>query len=453
MNWREYFHKVIVPELRLLGLIVFACLLISSTGVPFTWLIAISLLAFTAFHVYQMKLLLAWLMDKQLVAPPDDLRGIWYEIALETHRRNKITRANDAKLRQLIAQFRKVSTALPDGILILDELNRIEWLNKRAAKLLGLRRDQDRGSNIINLVRDPSFVKFYNDKIEGESLRLDSPASNQIKLDLRLIPYNNNNNKHLLIVQDFSALHRMEQMRQDFVANVSHELRTPLSVIVGYIETLDDDDSPELEAYHPIFWQMKQQSDRMTQLVEDLLILSNLENDQHINRQNNVVVPKMLDGIVDDAIILSGSKNHDIILEADENLWLKGNTREIHAVFSNLMSNAVHYTPELGRIVIRWYQTADHIIMEVEDNGTGIDHQHIDRLTERFYRADEGRSRSAGGTGLGLAIVKHALQRHDAQLSISSELLVGSTFRCLFPIERGIDASSIDTTEDPILTP
>ena len=450
MNWREYSHKVIVPELRLLGLIVFACLLISSTGVPFTWLIAIGLLAFTAFHVYQMKLLLAWLMDKQLDAPSDDLRGVWHEITLEIHRRNKITRANEAKLHQLIAQFRKVSTALPDGILILDELNRIEWLNKRAAKLLGLRRDQDRGSNIINLVRDPSFVKFYNDNTEGESLRLDSPASNKTKLDLRLIPYNN---KHLLIIQDFTALHRMEQMRQDFVANVSHELRTPLSVIVGYIETLDDDDSPEMEAYHPIFWQMKQQSDRMTRLVEDLLTLSNLENEQHINHQNDVAVPKMLAGIVDDSIILSGSKNHDITLEADENLWLKGNTREIHGVFSNLMSNAVHYTPELGRIVIRWYQTSDHIIMEVEDNGVGIDHQHIDRLTERFYRADEGRSRSAGGTGLGLAIVKHALQRHDAQLSISSEPSVGSIFRCLFPTERGIDASSIDTTEDPILTP
>ena len=450
MNWGEYLNKVIVPELKLLSLIVFACLLISSTGVPFAWLIVIGLLAFTAFHVYEMKLLLAWLSDKQLTGPPDDLRGIWREISLEIHHRNKTTHANETKTRQLIAQFRKVSTALPDGILILDELNRIEWLNKRAARLLGLRREQDRGSNIINLVRDPSFVKFYNDSKEGENLRLDSPANSKIKLDLRLIPFNN---KHLLIIQDFTTLHRMEQTRQDFVANVSHELRTPLSVIVGYMETLDDEDSPEMEAYRPIFWQMKQQSDRMTQLVEDLLTLSNLENEQHINHQNDVAVPKMLEGIVDDALILSGDKLHEITLEADKTLWLKGNTRELHGVFSNLVSNAVNYTPELGRIIIRWYQSNEHIIMEVEDNGVGIEHQHIDRLTERFYRADKGRSRGTGGTGLGLAIVKHALQRHDAQLSITSKPAVGSTFRCLFPIERGMDSTSITTTEAPILTP
>ena len=450
MSWKEYLHKVIVPELKLLSLIVFACLLISSTGVPFTWLIVIGLLAFTAFHLYQMKLLLAWLSDKQLIGPPDDLRGIWSEIALQTHHQNKITRGNEAKLHKLIAQFRKVSTALPDGILILDELNRIEWLNKKAASLLGLRREQDRGSNIINLVRDPSFVKFYNDSIEGSHLRFDSPANNKVKLDLRLIPYND---KHLLIVQDFTVLDRMEQMRQDFVANVSHELRTPLSVIVGYIETLDDDDSTEMEVYRPIFWQMKQQSDRMTRLVEDLLTLSNLENEQHTNHQNEIAVPKMLEGITDDAIILSGNKNQTITLEADDNLWLKGNARELHGVFSNLVSNAVNYTPELGKIIIRWHQTDSHIVMEVQDNGIGIEPQHIDRLTERFYRADKGRSRDAGGTGLGLAIAKHALQRHDAQLTISSKPSKGSTFRCLFPIERGMDTPSINTIEDPILMP
>jgi len=450
MSWNEFFSKVIVPELKLLGIIIFACLLISSTGVPFAWLIVIALLAFSAFHIYQMKLLLEWQQGTQQNAPPDELRGIWSELSLETHRRNKLTRANEAKLRQLIAQFRKVSTALPDGIIILDELSRIEWLNKRAAVLLGLRREQDRGSNIINLVRDPSFVKFYNDSVEGENLRLTSPVSNKIKLDLRLTKFNN---KRLMIIQDFTALHHMEQVRQDFVANVSHELRTPLSVIVGYIETLDDDDSPEMEPFQPIFWQMKQQSDRMTRLVEDLLTLSNLENEQHINHNNEVAVPKMLEGITDDAIILSGNKNQNITLEADQDLWLKGNTRELHGVFSNLVSNAVNYTPELGTITIRWYENASNIVMEVEDNGIGIEQHHIDRLTERFYRADKGRSRSAGGTGLGLAIVKHALQRHDAQLSISSELGNGSTFRCLFPIERGMDAPSPETAEDSILSP
>jgi len=447
MTWGDYFHQVIMPEIKLFTAIAFACLLIASAGVPLEWLSAIGLVSFTLFHIYQSKLLLSWITGRQNDAPPDELRGIWHVISMERHRRNKVQRKSDAKSRQLIAQFRKVSTALPDGILILDELSRIEWMNSTAAKLLGLRK-QDRGSNITNLVRDPSFVKFYQSNNMGENLRLDSPASSEIKLDLRLTPYNN---KHLLIVQDFSTLHHMEQVRQDFVANVSHELRTPLSVIVGYIETLHDEESPELEVYHPIFWQMKQQTDRMTRLVEDLLVLSNLENEQNINHQNPVAVPKMLEGIHDDAIILSGSKNQHISLEAEPDLWLKGNTRELHGVFSNLVSNAVNYTPELGNIVIRWYKDKQHLIMEVEDDGIGIEPQHIHRLTERFYRADKGRSRSAGGTGLGLAIVKHALQRHDARLKISSEPGIGSTFRCLFPLERRTSAPFNEDIEDTIL--
>lgn len=437
MSWNDYLNKIIALELKLLSLIVIACLLISTTGVPFSWLIIIGLLAYTAYHVYQSKLLLVWLNGKQLTGPPDDLRGIWREIAMEVHHRNKLTRNNETKSRQLIAQFQKVSTALPDGILILDELNRIEWLNKQAAKLLGLRREQDRGSNIINLVRDPSFVKFYNEAKEGEHLPMNSPASSNIKLDVRLIPYNN---KHLLIVQDFTRMRHMEQVRQDFVANVSHELRTPLSVVVGYIETLGDEESPELDIFRPIFSQMQQQADRMTRLVEDLLILSNLENDKHAHHQTDVAIPIMLEEILNAAIMLSGSKSQEITLEATSDLWLKGNAQELHSVFSNLVSNAINYTPEHGKIIIRWYNTDTHAVMEVVDDGIGIEPHHINRLTERFYRADKGRSRSAGGTGLGLAIVKHALQRHDAKLLISSELGVGSTFSCLFPIGRTVNS-------------
>lgn len=450
MTWHDYLNRVIAPEIRLLGIIIVVCLLISTTGVPLAWLIAIGLLAFAAFHIYQNKLLLGWLADKQVSGPPDDLRGIWHEIAMEVHRQNKKHRSSDTKLRQLIAQFRTVSTALPDGIIIIDELQRIEWLNRKAARLLGLKREQDRGSNIINLVRDPSFVRFFNEAKEGENLRLDSPANHQTKLDMRITPYSD---KHLIIVQDFTRLHHMEQVRKDFVANVSHELRTPLSVIVGYIETLHDEASPELEAYRPIFWQMKQQSDRMTRLIEDLLILSNLENSTQTNHQTAVAVPDMLEGIRGDAIILSGDKQQHITLDVDKNLGLKGNTRELHGVFSNLVSNAVNYTPELGNIDIRWYRTDTHAIMEVKDDGIGIEPQHINRLTERFYRADKGRSRSTGGTGLGLAIVKHALQRHDARLDIHSTLGVGSTFRCLFPLERCLKTTSIEEAEDSILTP
>ena len=448
MSWGTFFSEVITRELKIVFAIIFACVLLYTTGIPITVLLLVGLVGFTCYHIYQAKLLLEWLSSNQHYGPPDELFGVWSLFASKVHQKNKAYRAGELRSRELIGQFRKASLALPDGIIILDELSRIEWSNEKAEALLGLRKKEDTGSHITNLVRDPSFIKFYQDKVIGENLRLDSPYDPKIKLDIRMINYAD---KHLLIIQDFSKLHHMEQVRQDFVANVSHELRTPLSVIVGYIETLDDEDMPELAAYSPIFFQMKQQSDRMTRLVEDLLTLSNLESEQNSNHQNEVPTPDMLKGIADDAIILSGSKNHDITLTIDSDRWLLGNTRELHGVFSNLIANAVHYTPEQGTITIRWYQTANNAVMEVVDTGLGIEEQHIDRLTERFYRADKGRSRAEGGTGLGLAIVKHALQRHDATLTITSRLGKGSTFRCTFPIERVIDPPFTSDKETPIL--
>jgi len=448
MNWGTFFSEVLYKELKIVFLVLLACVLLYTTGIPLSILLIVGLVGFTVYHIYQAKLLLEWLSTKQNFGPPNELFGIWSLFASKVHQKNKAQQSKDLRNRALIGQFRKASLALPDGVIILDGFSRIEWCNDKAESLLGLRKKDDIGSHITNLVRDPSFIHFYQEKITGENLRLDSPHDPKIKLDLRMIQYGG---KYLLIIQDFSKLHHMEQVRQDFVANVSHELRTPLSVIVGYIETLDDDDQPELEAYAPIFNQMKQQSDRMTRLVEDLLTLSNLESDQSTNHKNEVPVPDMLKGISDDAVILSGNKNHTITLELESESWLLGNTRELHGVFSNLIANAVHYTPENSSITIRWYEQDDAAIMEVIDTGIGIELQHIDRLTERFYRADKGRSRAEGGTGLGLAIVKHALQRHDATLTILSEVGEGSTFRCTFPSERIIDVPFISEDNDTIL--
>lgn len=448
MSWSRYFSEVLIKELKIVFAIIFACVLLYTTGIPIHILLIVGLFGFSAYHIYQAKLLLEWLSTKNNYGPPDELFGIWSLFASKVHQKDKTYRANDTRSRALIGQFRKASLALPDGIIILDELSRIEWYNDKAVKLLGLRKKEDIGSHITNLVRDPSFIHFYQEKILGESLRLNAPHDPKIKLDIRMIQYAD---KHLLIIQDFSKLRHMEQVRQDFVANVSHELRTPLSVIVGYLETLDDGEQPELEAYAPVFHQMKQQSDRMTRLVEDLLMLSNLESEQNTNHQNEVPVPDMLKGICDDAIILSGTRNHKITLDISSNRWLLGNSRELHGVFSNLVANAVHYTPEGSSVTIRWYETASNAVMEVIDTGIGIEAQHIDRLTERFYRADKGRSRAEGGTGLGLAIVKHALQRHEATLTITSRVGKGSTFSCTFPSERVIDVPFTSDEEDSIL--
>lgn len=448
MSWGTFFSDVISKELKTIFAIIVICLLLYTTGIPLSITLFIGLFGFTAYHIYQAKVLLEWVSSKQKYGPPDELFGLWGLFASKVHQKNKAHKESDARSRTLIGQFRKASLALPDGIIILDELSRIEWCNTKAETLLGLRKKDDIGSHITNLVRDPSFIHFYQNRVIDENLRLNSPHDPKIKLDIRMIQYAD---KHLLIIQDYSKAHHMEQVRQDFVANVSHELRTPLSVIVGYIETLDDDDYPELAAYSSVFHQMKQQSDRMTRLVEDLLTLSNLESDQVTNNQSEVPVSEMLKGIKDDAIILSGNRNQTINLVIETDCWLLGNIRELHGVFSNLVANAVHYTPENGTITIRWYETADNALMEVIDTGIGIETQHIRRLTERFYRADKGRSRAEGGTGLGLAIVKHALQRHDAALNITSKIGKGSTFQCVFPIDRVIEPPFTNEQETPIL--
>lgn len=443
MSWSSYFRSVIGQELKFIAFLVFACFLLSITGLPFYKLLFIALICYAAYHVYQGKLLLEWLSIKTRSGPPDEIIGIWGLIAAQVHRKNKYHAVKDERNRKLIGQFRKVSQAIPDGIVIVDSFKRIEWFNEPASKLLGLRKEQDIGSQIIQLLRDPGFIKFYQANKSGNPLRLDSPVDSKVKLNLRLVPFYD---KQLIIIQDFTTPYRLEQMRQDFVANVSHELRTPLSVIVGYLETLADEEDEALTAYEPVFWQMKQQSDRMTRLVEDLLTLSNLDNEQTINNKQQVEVPSMLNGILDDAVILSGNKKQTITLDATPDLWLQGNTRELHGAFSNLVANAVNYTPENGKIHIRWYREGDQLFMDVEDSGAGIEAIHLDRLTERFYRVDKGRSRNTGGTGLGLAIVKHTLQRHDATLEIKSKVGVGSTFSCVFPLDRGIESSLLGQT-------
>lgn len=223
----------------------------------------------------------------------------------------------------------------------------------------------------------------------------------------------------------------LDKMRQDFVANVSHELRTPLTVIHGYLETLldqTDDDHP----WHEILMQMYQQSENMEKLVADLLLLARLETDQPTIDKAPVAVASMLKNICEEAKVLSGDKQHQFNLELDYELNISGQERELRSAFSNIIFNAVNYTPANGNITVKWYCDGNKIKLAVTDTGIGIEQKHIPRLTERFYRVDKARSRSKGGTGLGLAIIKHVLLRHHAQLQIESEVSKGSTFTCVF---------------------
>lgn len=282
------------------------------------------------------------------------------------------------------------------------------------------------------MIRNPDFAEYLGRSDSGELYELDSPLTEGQRLALRLVTYGNN--RRMLLLRDTTRLHTLEEMRKDFVANVSHGLRSPLTVMVGYLEGMRDDEDLPQRHKRPVD-QMWQQAERMWLIVDDLLRFSRIESDPGGAAHLPVRVSEMLESIRRDANRI-GTGAHVLDVQADQDLQLIGAYNELYSAFSNLVLNAVQYTPEQGRISVIWTQTEEGARLEVGDTGVGIEPHHIPRLTERFYRVDKARSREIGGTGLGLAIVKHVLMRHDAQLQVESEPGQGSTFSWDFPASR-----------------
>ncbi|OHC83533.1 MAG: phosphate regulon sensor histidine kinase PhoR, partial [Sideroxydans sp. RIFOXYD2_FULL_59_7] len=264
-------------------------------------------------------------------------------------------------------------------------------------------------------------------------LVLHGARQDDLILSIKLISYGEN--QRLLISRDITQLQRIETMRRDFVANVSHELRTPLTVVNGFVETLQAMPSRDNEMAQRALYLMGEQTDRMEHLVDDLLTLSRLEDDQNRLREEKVEVGTLLEEVTRDGKLLSNGR-HRIELRENCGANLNGSREELRSAFSNLVSNAIRYTPDGGSIDVRWSQHDGHALFAVQDSGIGIAQQHIARLAERFYRVDRSRSRETGGTGLGLAIVKHVAMRHQARLHIVSEEGRGSTFSIIFPVAR-----------------
>ena len=243
----------------------------------------------------------------------------------------------------------------------------------------------------------------------------------------------------MMVVRDISRLKQLEQMRKDFVANVSHELRTPLTVVTGYLEMMDEDNLPPPSMWAKAHQTMIEQCHRMDSLVNQLLSLSRIEGARKYDNDKPVRVPDMLALIATEANSLNKEKGHEISFDVDPDLDIVGAPDELRSAFSNLVFNAVHYTKPNGNIHVQWQMKDDQALFSVADNGDGIAPEHINRLTERFYRVDKARSRKTGGSGLGLAITKHVLTRHDSHLDISSEVGKGSCFSFAFPKTRIAD--------------
>jgi two-component system phosphate regulon sensor histidine kinase PhoR len=243
--------------------------------------------------------------------------------------------------------------------------------------------------------------------------------------------------RSIVITRDVTQTERVDAMRRDFVANVSHELRTPLTVVNGFLETMldaGDGFDPTRRRHLEL---MHEQASRMHRLVEDLLMLSRLESQEHALLEEDIDGEQLLRELADEARALSGGR-HAIELQAGAPLHVRGNRDELRSAFGNLVSNAVRYTPSGGRITLRWRRSEDGVAFEVEDTGIGVAADHVPRLTERFYRVDKSRSRETGGTGLGLAIVKHVLLRHQGRLDVRSELGRGSCFAAWLPPARAL---------------
>ena len=419
---------------RQLLMLLAGCLLVGLVSGQYGWALAAGLAVYLGWTLRQMRRLQLWLRRSQPDDPPPDGEGLWGDIFDNLYQMQRRDIRMRGQLQSVIDRVQGSTTALRDAVIMLDSDGNLEWWNPAAQRLLGLKKPQDTGHPVTNLVRHPSFKEYFESGRHEEPLELSSPVNDRLWLQVTITRYGNS--EHLMVVRDITRLHQLEQMRKDFVANVSHELRTPLTVIAGYLETMLEH-TDEMPARWPrALNQMNQQAGRMQHLINDLLLLAKLEATNPPTNAQPVAVATLLQSIKGDAQALSAERNHRITLEADPTLFLKGSESELRSAFSNLVFNAVKYTPDNGDVHIRWWCNEHGAHLAVQDSGIGIESKHLPRLTERFYRVDSSRASNTGGTGLGLAIVKHVLLRHQGRLDVNSTPAKGSIFTCHFPLSQ-----------------
>lgn len=399
------------------------------------WTVAVALLAYwVVYQLYYLQKTMQWLEDFRLEKVSHGA-GTWDLIFAKIYRIAKSGEQQRQQLAETLKDFRSATQAMPDGVVTLDEDNQVIYANEQAEEQLGISNEKDGGRNLINIVRHPDFVAYLNGTDWDKSIVLRGLRDSERVLQLQLIPYGTH--QRLLMTRDITQLDRLETTRRDFVANVSHELKTPLTVLSGFLETIRE--LPVTEAQrNQYLGLMHAQAHRMENIVEDLLVLSKLESTNAPAQEDSIDMREMMDRLTTDANTISRSQHH-IECTAASSAKLIGAEDELASAFSNLVSNAIRYTPAGGTIRLTWSINPEGCpVFSVEDTGPGIEPQHLPRLTERFYRVDRSRSRETGGTGLGLAIVKHVATRHQATLLIDSEVGKGSCFSMVFPEKRRV---------------
>ncbi len=380
-------------------------------------------------------------------APPPDL-GSFDEIVTPIYKYVRSRQIEYTALRELTNNVLSAAQALPAAAVTLDKSFQIEWCNKQSKRLLDLVYEKDKGYNIFNIIRLPAFFDYAQSHQWSRPLRCKKEIGGQVcSLQFQLTQHANEG--YLLLCQDITQLEKLQTTQRDFVANVSHEIRTPLTVLIGFLETMRDLPaealSPEQRKQYEEL--MHEQAQRMLAIVADLLTLSTLESTEATEG-----LPVQLAPLIEKAANQAQSisrESHDFEFEVDPQLAVVGQLNELASAVTNLLTNAVRYTPEGGKITIRWFRNEHgEAVYSVTDTGLGIEKKDIPRITERFYRVDKSRSRASGGTGLGLAITKHIVIRHNAKLEVDSEINKGSTFRIVFPAESVVHGQ----VSEPIAT-
>lgn len=360
--------------------------------------------------------------------------GFWEEVFFRLQRLVRNLKQEIRTVEKQHDRFIEAFQASPNGILMLDDEDQIEWCNEIAERFFGLNFKRDVLQRINFLIRRPEFIQYLNRRQFEDPLLLERMGADaNLSLMIQAFPFGQK--RHLLLVQDVTDLQKADAMRRDFVANVSHEMRTPITVLMGFLETIQslDIDKQQRDQY---FEMMMSQAQRMKSLVEDLLTLANLEANTLPAPLQEIKIDTLMALVRNDAEALSQGR-HALNFEIATPCNLMGEEREILSAFSNLVSNAIRYTPDVGAVTAKWaVNSQGYGEFSVTDTGPGIASEHLSRLTERFYRVDRSRSRDTGGTGLGLAIVKHIANRHQAQLLIESTPGKGSTFTLRFPKDR-----------------
>lgn len=395
--------------------------------------ITLSLLIATVVNVialYRSQYVLhKWLWVERSATPPEG-KGSWESIFNGIYRLQRRHKRKRKELRMVIRRFREGAEALPDAVVALDTDFSIMWCNKLAQQMIGLKWPEDAHQHIGNLIRTPDFIQYLNSKDYREPLEITSPIHHAKTLEIRVMTYTDD--QSMLVARDVTELRQLEQVRRNFMGNVSHELRTPLTVLKGYLEMLEPDEGDKMFARaHKV---MSEQTARMDSLVNQLLALSRIEAAQAVDFEKQVDIPFMLSMLEQEVLILGADKALKVEFHVEHGLFAMGDESQLRSAVSNLIYNAVRYTPEQGKVVVEWKQTSAGGSLSVTDNGDGISAEHVHHLTERFYRVDDARSRDSGGSGIGLSIVKHVLSNHDSVLEIDSKVNEGSCFSFTLPL-------------------